>query len=70
MGERGCGFLKIMCEGHCLKPPEAPRPADWIIVGGGASGCAAAAALADQGEEVLLLERGPSDLERHKRDEE
>ena len=33
-------------------------------MGGGASGCAAAAALADAGEEVLVLERGQSDLER------
>jgi choline dehydrogenase-like flavoprotein len=37
---------------------------DWIIVGGGAGGCCAAVALADLGENVLVLERGPSDLER------
>lgn len=33
-------------------------------MGGGASGCTAAAALADAGENVLVLERGPSDLDR------
>ncbi|CAJ1389906.1 unnamed protein product [Effrenium voratum] len=64
VGERGCGFANIFCEGHCQKPAPAPEPADWIIVGGGASGCAAAAALADAGEEVLVLERGASDLDR------
>eukprot|EP00913_Durusdinium_trenchii_P014188 g13315.t1 len=51
VGERGCGFANIFCEGHCERPAAAPRPADWIIVGGGASGCSAAAALADAGEE-------------------
>eukprot|EP00933_Yihiella_yeosuensis_P028744 TRINITY_DN22576_c0_g1_i1.p1 TRINITY_DN22576_c0_g1~~TRINITY_DN22576_c0_g1_i1.p1 ORF type:complete len:692 (-),score=116.23 TRINITY_DN22576_c0_g1_i1:245-2257(-) len=63
VGERGCGFANLLCEGHCMLPAEAPEPADWIIVGGGASGCSAAAALADAGEEVLLLERGASDLD-------
>jgi len=116
VGEKGCGLLKIMCEGrqgvhdwqykwikrlerphtaHCLhflqdisrpefcfnpqeskkppplrswvgqcaKPAAAPEAADWIIIGGGASGCAAAAALADAGEDVLVLERGQSDLD-------
>ena len=59
------GFANIFCEGHCERPAAAPRPADWIIVGGGASGCSAAAALADAGEEVLVLERGQSDLDRN-----
>lgn len=36
--------------------------ADWIVVGAGAAGCAAAAALADLGEIVIVVERGPSDL--------
>ena len=49
--------------GHCAKPAEAPEAADWIIIGGGASGCAAAAALVDAGEDVLVLERGQSDLD-------
>eukprot|EP00928_Gymnodinium_smaydae_P071449 TRINITY_DN55028_c0_g1_i1.p1 TRINITY_DN55028_c0_g1~~TRINITY_DN55028_c0_g1_i1.p1 ORF type:complete len:655 (+),score=129.39 TRINITY_DN55028_c0_g1_i1:54-1967(+) len=40
-----------------------PASAEWIVIGGGASGCAAAAALADAGADVLLLERGPSDLQ-------
>lgn len=48
--------------GHCAKPAEAPEAADWIIIGGGASGCAAAA-LVDAGEDVLVLERGQSDLD-------
>lgn len=38
-----------------------PTEAAWIVVGGGAAGCAAAAALADAGEDVLVLERGLSD---------
>ena len=49
--------------GQCAKPAAAPEAADWIIIGGGASGCAAAAALADAGEDVLVLERGQSDLD-------
>ena len=53
----------MMCEGQCAKPASAPEGADWIIVGGGASGCTAAAALADAGEDVLVLERGYSDLD-------
>jgi len=40
---------------------ECPSEADWIVVGGGGAGCAAAAALADAGQEVVVLERGPSD---------
>jgi len=40
-----------------------PTETDWIVVGGGAAGCTAAAALADAGENVLVLERGPSDRE-------
>lgn len=40
-----------------------PSEIDWVVVGGGASGCTAAAALADGGESVLVLERGPSDKE-------
>jgi len=40
-----------------------PADADWIVVGGGAGGSAAAAALADHGQNVLVLERGPSDLD-------
>jgi len=63
VGDRGCGFLHVLCEGHCAKPAPAPEGADWIIVGGGASGCTAAAALADAGEDVLVLERGHSDLD-------
>lgn len=63
VGEKGCGLLKIMCEGQCAKAAAAPEAADWIIIGGGASGCAAAAALADAGEDVLVLERGKSDLD-------
>lgn len=63
VGEKGCGLLKVFCEGHCAKPAEAPEAADWIIIGGGASGCAAAAALVDAGEDVLVLERGQSDLD-------
>ncbi|CAE7189316.1 MDL4 [Symbiodinium necroappetens] len=63
VGDRGCGFLHVLCEGHCAKPAPAPEGADWIIVGGGASGCTAAAALADAGEDVLVLERGYSDLD-------
>eukprot|EP00425_Heterocapsa_triquetra_P041681 CAMPEP_0195067836 /NCGR_PEP_ID=MMETSP0448-20130528/12775_1 /TAXON_ID=66468 /ORGANISM="Heterocapsa triquestra, Strain CCMP 448" /LENGTH=239 /DNA_ID=CAMNT_0040099313 /DNA_START=27 /DNA_END=742 /DNA_ORIENTATION=+ len=39
------------------------READWIIAGGGGAGCALAAALADAGLDVLVLERGPSDLD-------
>ena len=49
--------------GQCAKAAAAPEVADWIIIGGGASGCAAAAALADAGEDVLVLERGQSDLD-------
>jgi choline dehydrogenase len=64
IGERGCGPLNLGCEGRCELPPRAPSPADWIIIGGGASGCAAAAALADAGESVIVFERGPSDLDR------
>lgn len=63
VGERGCGFLNIYCEGRFELPAEVPEPADWIIVGAGASGCTAAAALADEGEDVLVLERGKSDLD-------
>lgn len=40
-----------------------PKEADWIIVGGGASGCTAAAALADAGQTVVVVERGGSDLD-------
>ena len=40
-----------------------PSEIDWVVVGGGASGCTAAAALADGNENVLVLERGPSDTE-------
>ena len=36
---------------------------NWIIVGGGAAGCAAAATLAEAGETVLLIERGKSDID-------
>ena len=36
---------------------------DWIIVGGGAAGCAAAATFADSGASILLIERGLSDLD-------
>ncbi|CAE7161571.1 unnamed protein product, partial [Symbiodinium pilosum] len=63
VGERGCGFLHILCEGHCSQPAPTPEGADWIVIGGGASGCTAAAALADAGEDVLVLERGYSDLD-------
>jgi len=55
--------MNIYCEGRCELPAEVPEPADWIIVGAGASGCTAAAALADAGEDVLVLERGKSDLD-------
>lgn len=55
--------MNIYCEGRCELPAKAPEPADWIIVGAGASGCTAAAALADAGETVLVLERGLSDLD-------
>lgn len=34
---------------------------DYIVVGGGSSGCAVAARLADAGKRVLLLEAGPRD---------
>jgi choline dehydrogenase-like flavoprotein len=40
---------------------ELPNDVDWIVVGGGASGCTAAAALVDGGHKVLVIERGPSD---------
>lgn len=40
-----------------------PSEIDWIIVGGGASGCTAAAALADGNANVLVVERGLSDTE-------
>lgn len=40
-----------------------PATVGWIVVGGGAAGCGAAAALADAGEDVLVLERGVSDRE-------
>jgi len=42
---------------------EVPTEADWIIVGGGAGGCTAATALVDAGEDVLVIERGPSDMD-------
>lgn len=66
VGERYCGALppvEVKCEARCRTPPPAPEPADWIIIGGGASGSAAAAALVDAGHDVLLLERGQSDLD-------
>lgn len=63
VGERSCGPLKVHCEGRCELPAASPQPADWIIIGAGASGSAAAAALADAGESVLVLERGKSDLD-------
>ena len=60
----GVSFSRVSEKaGHCAKPAEAPEAADWIIIGGGASGCAAAAALVDAGEDVLVLERGQSDLD-------
>merc|ERR1711963_175719 len=40
-----------------------PGEIDWIVVGGGAAGCTAATALADAGENVLVIERGPSDID-------
>eukprot|EP00931_Biecheleriopsis_adriatica_P033823 TRINITY_DN19615_c0_g1_i1.p1 TRINITY_DN19615_c0_g1~~TRINITY_DN19615_c0_g1_i1.p1 ORF type:complete len:575 (+),score=103.72 TRINITY_DN19615_c0_g1_i1:23-1726(+) len=61
VGERSCNG--IGCEGHCELAADAPEPADWIVVGAGASGCAAAAALADAGLDVLVLERGKSDMD-------
>eukprot|EP00442_Polarella_glacialis_P045468 CAMPEP_0115135430 /NCGR_PEP_ID=MMETSP0227-20121206/55719_1 /TAXON_ID=89957 /ORGANISM="Polarella glacialis, Strain CCMP 1383" /LENGTH=679 /DNA_ID=CAMNT_0002542163 /DNA_START=63 /DNA_END=2102 /DNA_ORIENTATION=+ len=63
IGERGCGWANLFCEAQCRLPSPAPEAADWVIVGAGASGCAAAAALADAGEDVLVLERGQSDLD-------
>lgn len=38
-----------------------PDAVDWIVVGGGAAGCTAAAALADSNADVLVIERGPDD---------
>lgn len=40
---------------------DLPTAVDWIVVGGGAAGCTAAAALADANENVLVIERGLSD---------
>lgn len=41
--------------------PTCPPEADWVVAGGGGAGCAVAAALSDAGEDVVVLERGPSD---------
>lgn len=73
---RWCGvhpYESIVCPVQATDIPVAAGPTNiqpyadntwsWVIVGGGASGCAAAAALADAGEDVLLLERGSSDLD-------
>jgi len=56
----GCRNLR----GVAAAPLEnSPYSVDWVVVGGGGAGCTAAAALADAGFEVTVLERGPSDLE-------
>jgi choline dehydrogenase len=41
--------------------PELVGEADYVVVGGGSAGCAAAARLADSGASVVLLEAGPDD---------
>jgi len=67
---RYCGeppYESISCEVQAEWIPRSedllPRETAWIVVGGGAAGCAAAAALADAGEDVLVFERGKSDRE-------
>jgi len=41
--------------------PDVVNEADYVVVGGGSAGCAAAARLADSGAGVVLLEAGPDD---------
>lgn len=53
--------LLLLGAAACTVGASLPKEADWIIVGGGASGCTAAAALADAGQTVVVVERGPSD---------
>jgi len=56
-------LLAAFCANLAGSASVLPSEIDWVIVGGGASGCTAAAALADGNENVLVLERGPSDTE-------
>lgn len=53
----GSDLILWSCDEAWLAKP------DWIVVGGGASGCAVAASLVDAGESVIVIERGPSDLD-------
>lgn len=64
--ERGPGETPIayfsgrdLSDSDILGPDQTPESADVIVIGSGAGGAVAAAALAGQGHDVLIVEAGP-----------